>query len=136
MRAFAGAVRSRAGRAKLSDQTLRHHARDRRGEQIAFQPDVDQARDRGNRAVGVQGREHQMAGQRRLDGDARGFEVADFADHDDVGVLAQDRAQRHRKVETDLRLDLDLVDPGELVLDRILDREQLQFGPIEILQAV
>ena len=31
-----------------------------------------------------------MAGERRLDRDLRGLEVADFADQDDVGVLAQE----------------------------------------------
>ena len=32
--------------------------------------------------------------RRGLDGDLRGLEVANLADHDDVGVLAQDGAQR------------------------------------------
>ena len=54
-----------------------------------------------------------MAGQRRLHGDLGGFEVADFADHDDVRVLAQDGAQQMGEIEADLRLDLDLVDAGQ-----------------------
>ena len=54
--------REQAG-TKLSDQPLRHHSRDRRGEKVALQPDIDQARNGGDGAVGVQGREHQMAGQ-------------------------------------------------------------------------
>ena len=72
--------------------------------------------------------------KRRLDGDARGFEVANFADHDDIRILTQDRTQRDGKIETDLRLDLNLIDPGKLILDRIFHGEQLQLGPIEILQ--
>ena len=44
-----------------------------------------------DRVGGVQRREHEVAGERRLDGDAGGLGVADLADEDDVGVLAQDR---------------------------------------------
>ena len=73
-----------------------------------------------------------MAGQRRLHRDLHGFEIADFADHDDVGVLPQDRAQKAGEIEPDLRLYLDLVDAGQLILDRIFDgydvaRHRVQF---------
>ena len=52
-----------------------------------------------------------MSGERRLDGDLRGLEIADLADHDDVGILPHDRAKQGGEVEPDLGLDLDLVDP-------------------------
>ena len=45
------------------------------------------------RVVGVQRREHEVAGERRLDRDLRGLAVADLADHDHVGVGADHRAQ-------------------------------------------
>jgi hypothetical protein len=66
----------------------------------------------------MQRRQHEVPGQARLHGDLRGLEVADLADHDDVGVLAQDRAQRAREIEPDPRVDLRLGDPVEVVLDR------------------
>src|SRR5688572_6897105 len=72
-----------------------------------------------------------MAGQRRLNGDLRRLKIADFADHDDVRVLAQDRAQGVRKGQADVRMDLDLVDAGELVLDRVLDGKQLSVRAME-----
>ena len=53
-------------------------------------PMFSRRRDRAGRVVGVQGGEHQVAGERRLDADLRGLEVADLADHDDVGVLPQE----------------------------------------------
>jgi hypothetical protein len=53
------------------------------------------------RVVGVERREHQVAGERGLDADLGGLEVADLADHDDVGVLAQERAQRRGEREAD-----------------------------------
>ena len=62
------------------------------------------------RVVGVQRREHQVAGERGLDRDLRRLEVADFADQDDVRVLAQERAQRGGEVQPDLLVHLHLVD--------------------------
>src|SRR5207237_10582903 len=77
-------------------------------------------------------------GRRRLHRELHGFESADFADHDDVGVLPQDRAQQAGEIEPDLRLYLDLVDAGQLVLDRVFDgydiarhRVQLQEASVE-----
>ena len=49
------------------------------------------------RVVGVQRAKHQVAGQRRLDGDLGGLQVADLADQDDVGVLAQDATAGARR---------------------------------------
>ena len=72
------------------------------------------------RVVGVQRREHEVAGERGLDRDLGGLEVADLADHDDVRVLPQERAQRGREVQADLVVHLHLVDAVQVVLDRIL----------------
>src|SRR5690606_36481646 len=84
--------------------------------------------------VGVQRRQHQVAGERGLDRDARGLQVAHLADHDDVRVLAHDRTQRVREVEPDLRLGLDLVDALDLVLDRVLDGDDLDVRRVELAQ--
>ena len=64
-----------------------------------------------------------MPCQGSLNRDASCLEIANFTDHDNIGILAQDRAQRHREIKTDLRLNLDLVDAGKLVLDRIFHGE-------------
>ena len=77
------------------------------------------------RIVGVQRREHEVAGLRGLHRDLRGLRVADLADQDDVGILPQDRAQRARERQLDLLVDLRLVDAGDLILDRILDRDDV-----------
>ena len=68
-----------------------------------------------------------MAGQGRLDGHAGRFRVANLADHDDVGVLAQDRAQGSRESHPDGVVHLHLVDAVELVLDRVLDGHDVLF---------
>ena len=66
-----------------------------------------------------------MAGLRGLHRDLRGLLVADLADQDDVGILAEDRAERARERQLGLLVDLRLVDAGNLVLDRILDRDDV-----------
>ncbi len=72
-----------------------------------------------------------MPGQRRLHRDLRRLQVADLAHHDDIGVLAQDGAQQGGEVEPDLRLNLDLVDAAELILDRVLDGDDLARDRVE-----
>jgi hypothetical protein len=79
-------------RAAGADQALRANQVDRARHQERLDAHVHQAADRARRVVGVQRRQHQVPGQRRLDRDLRRLEVADLADQDDVGVLAQERA--------------------------------------------
>ena len=79
----------------------------------------------GDRVGGVQRRQHEVAGERRLHGDARRLDVADLADEDDVGVLAQDRLEAGGEGEAGLLVGLDLVDRREDVLDRVLDRHDV-----------
>ena len=51
-----------------------------------------------------------MAGEGSLHGHFGGFQVADFANHDDVRVLPHERAQALGKAEVDGRLHLRLVE--------------------------
>ena len=121
--------RAAAVRAQPAHQPLRQHAAQHGGDQVVLQPHVAQPGDAGGGRVGVQRGQHQMPGQRRLHGDLRGLQVADFADHDHVRILAQDRAQQAGEGQADLRLDLDLVDAAQLVLDRVLDGDHLAASP-------
>ena len=75
-----------------------------------------------------------MAGERGLHGDLRGFRVADFADHDHVGVLADDGAQSVGETKTDLRFDLNLIDAAQLVFDRIFDGDNFFAGIVDFFQ--
>jgi len=65
----------------------------------------------------VQRREHEVARQAGLDRDLGGLEIADFADHDHVGILPQDRAQPAREGHFHLGVDLGLADAVDVVLD-------------------
>ena len=82
-----------AHHAELAHEALRQHAEQRRREQIVLDAHLEQAGDGARRVVGVQRREHEVTGERRLDRDLGGLGVADLTDHDDVGILTHDRAQ-------------------------------------------
>ena len=66
--------------------------------------------------------EDQVARQSGLHRDLSGGDVADFTDHDDVGILPQNRTQRRAERQLPRFVDLHLVHQLDLVLDRVLDR--------------
>ena len=117
--------------AKAAYQALREHTEQTRGEQVRFHTHVGEPGHRACGIVGVQRGEDQVPGEARLDGDLRSLEIADLADHDDVGILAEDRTERARKVELDLRIDLGLTDTVQRELDRILDRHDVEPPAVE-----
>src|SRR5215472_6690424 len=90
-------------------------------EVVGLDAHVDEAADDVGDVVGVDGGEDEVAGERRLDGDLRGFLVADFPDHDFVGVVAKDGAQSAGKGETLLFVDGNLGDAAQLIFDGVFD---------------
>src|SRR6202158_4543789 len=76
-----------------------------------------------------------MAGPRGLDGDLRRLQIADFAHHDDVWILPEDRPQAAGKRQLDLWVHLDLTDAVQLVFDRIFDRDDVLVAGIDLRQA-
>src|SRR2546422_903398 len=123
-----------AGCADPTHEPLREHGLQHGGDEIGLHAHVLKPRDRGRRVVGVQRREHEVAGERRLDGDLGRFQVADLADEDHVGVLAHDVAQTGRERQPDLRLHGDLVDALQLVLDGVLDRDDLALRRVDLVE--
>ena len=55
-----------------------------------------------------------MTGLRSLDRDVGRLQISDFAHHDDVRILPQERLQRRRKGQPSLVVHVDLVDAGQL----------------------
>jgi hypothetical protein len=120
-----GLDRLRALRAGHPGQALAHHQGERRGDQERLDP-MSMSRLTAEGAwLACRGGEHQMPRHRRLHGDGGGLGVADLAHHDDVGILAQDRPQAAGEGEPDPLVDLHLVDPGHLVLDRVLQGDHV-----------
>ena len=64
-----------------------------------------------------------MARERCVHGGRRHFGVADLADHDDVGVLPECRAEAFSKCV--IFGDLSLYDARQVILDRIFDGDDL-----------
>ncbi len=120
-----------ANRAEQTDQALRQEGADGGGNEKRLDAHVDQPRDAADGIIGVEGAEDQVTCQRRADGDFGRLEIAHFPDHDHIGIAAQNAAQGGGEVEIDFRLDRDLHDAGELVLDRILDRDDAPFHGVE-----
>ena len=108
------------------NQPLRQDADDARSDEERLDPHVDHARHRAGGVVGVDRRKHEVSRQRRVDRDVDGLLVSNFTDHDDVGILPQERSERAREREPDLRLHVDLVNALNLVLDGILRRQDVQ----------
>ena len=83
--------------------------------------------------IGVNRGEHQVAGERGIDGDLRGFLVANFADHDFVRVVAQDGAQAAREGEAFLFVHRNLGDAADLIFHRIFDGDDLVFVVLDFV---
>ena len=71
-----------------------------------------------------------MACQGCLDGYLGSLQIPDLTDHDDVGVLSQYGPQSVGKGEIDPGINLDLADPGKLVLHRVLYGNDVLVGRI------
>ena len=84
--------------------------------------------DRLRRVGRVERREDEVAGIGRLERRVERFEISNFADQDDVGILPQHAAQRlaeRRRVGADLALIDVAVDVAMQELDRIFDRDDV-----------
>ena len=86
------ADRLRALVAGLAHEALGEQAHERRGDEERLDPHVDEPRDAAGGVVRMDSREHEVTGERRGDRDLGRLAVADLADHDDVGIVAQERA--------------------------------------------
>ena len=60
--------------------------------------------------------------------------VTHLADQDDVGCLAQHGANDQGEVEPDLVPDFDLIDPRQVVLDRVLGGDDFAVGTVQRVQ--
>jgi hypothetical protein len=118
--------------AQAAHQALRQDAQQRVGKVERVEADLEQPRDALGRRVGVQRAQHQVAGERGLDRDARGFLVAHLADHDDVGVGAQEGAHGGGEGPADARVHLHLAQALLRDLDRVLGGPDLALVGVDV----
>ena len=121
--------------AEPSAKALGENHGHRGGEHIGWDANIHQSADGRRTVVGMEGGKDQVAGHRRLDGDFRSFDVADLADHDDVWILAQKGLQGGSKGHPHLLVDVDLVDPLEVELHRILSGENFDILTVHRVQS-
>src|SRR5580698_7348268 len=119
--------------ANQADQALRQDAVQGRNEVVRLDAHVNKAADYVGNVVGVNRGENQVAGERRLDRDLRGFLVANFADHDFVGVMPQNGTQAARKREALLLVHRNLGDPAQLIFDRVFNGDEFVFIALDFV---
>src|SRR5712664_103001 len=118
-----------------ANEPLRHDAVQSGDKVVRLDAHVDEAADDVGNVVGVDGGENEVAGECRLDGDLGGFLIADFANHDLVGVVAQDGAQAARKGETLFLVHRNLRDAAQLILDRIFDGDDFVLVGLDLVDS-
>src|SRR5581483_9280247 len=116
-----------AGIANDTNQPLRQNTVQRGHEIVGLYAHIEKSPNHVDHVVGVDGCEHQVTGEGRLDGDLRGFRVADFPHHDLVRIVAQNGTQSTGKGQTFLLVDGNLRDAANLVLHRIFNGDDLVF---------
>src|SRR5216684_8719888 len=100
-------------------EALRANQVHRGGHKKRLDTHVHQTADGRRGIIRMQGGQHQVAGQRGLDSNFGGFKVTNLTDQNNIGVLAQESAERGGKVQANLLLHLHLVDARQLKLDRV-----------------
>src|SRR5919106_6842278 len=66
-----------------------------------------------------------------FDCDLGSFKIADLANHDYIGVLPKERAQTRSEIESYLVPNLNLVNPHQIVFDRIFGRGNIHIRLVE-----
>src|SRR6185437_3807441 len=119
--------------ANQTDQALRQDAIQRGNKVVRLDSHVEEASNDIHDVVSVDCGEYQVAGERRLNGDLRGFRVADFANHDFVRVVAQDGAQAAGKGQALFFVHRNLRDAADLVFHRIFNGDDLVFFGLDFV---
>src|SRR5277367_4516923 len=115
-------------------QPLGKDAVERGNKIVSFHSHIEKTSQHVDHVVGMDGGEHQVTGQRGVDGNLCCFLVADFAHQDLVRVMAQNGAQAAGEGKALLLVNRDLSNAANLVLDRVLDGDDLVFVALDLVQ--
>ncbi len=121
-------LRLRAGGTEARQEALGDHDIHRRGDEELLHPHVGEAGNDAHGIVRVERREDEVARERRMHRELGRLLVAYLADHDDVGVLAENLAESRGEVVPDLRAHLRLVDTLDEVLDGVFEAHDIHIG--------
>ncbi len=123
-----GFVGAGAELAVLAEEAEADDPDDAGGEEEGFDLHVDEAGEDAGTASAVDGADDEVAGEAGAEGDHGGFGIADFADHDDLGVLAEEGAEGDGVGEVFGGVDLGLADHGEAGFDGVFDGADADAG--------
>ena len=110
----------------LRDERLHH-----RSEQERLHIHVEQACNAADGIVRVERAENKVTRHRRANRDVRGFDIANFADHDDVWVLPQNVTETFGECEIDLRFNIDLRNARQPIFHRLFDGDDAPLHGID-----
>src|ERR1035437_9132754 len=120
--------------ADLAHQALGEDAVERGHKIVGLDAHVEEAPQHVQDVIGMHGGEHQVAGEGGIDGDLRGLLIADFADHDLVGIVTQNGAQAAREGEALLLIHRDLGNALDLIFDGVFDGDDLVFVVLDLAE--
>jgi hypothetical protein len=123
---FGRRIGTAAKRTVASGNSLSNKSRNGGVDEVSFYPSP-QAEEAAGGIVGMKSGKNKMPGQRGLDGYLRCFLVPDFSNHDNIGVVAQNRTQSSRKCQADFALNLNLIDALKLILHGVLRGDDFSF---------
>src|SRR5665213_132473 len=113
--------------ANHADQTLRQNAIQCGNKIVRLNAHVNKPADYVRHIIRVHRGEHKVPRQRRLNGDLRGFIVADFSHHDLVRIVTQDGAQPSGKGQSLFFVDRNLRDPSDLIFHWVFNGYNFVF---------
>src|SRR6478609_11273291 len=121
-------------RADHSHQALGQYAVQRGNKVVRLHAHIQEASQHVHHVIGVDGGENQVTGKGGVDGNLRGFLVADFAHHDFVRIVTQDGTQAPGKRESLFLVHGNLGDAMDLVFHRVLNGDDLVFVRLNLIQ--
>jgi len=131
---FVGFIGAATSWTEPAHETLRDDSDQGRSQQVARHPELEQTSHRFKGAVGVNCRQHQVASNRGANGDRRTLFIADLAEQDHVGVLAQHGPQGGGEVKPYCPSHRDLDNVGYRILNRVLERDDVTSDSIDLAQ--
>src|SRR5204863_9479168 len=117
--------------ADLAHETLRAGDNHRRRNQKRRDAHIVEARDSAGRDITVHRAKHLDTGERVLYGDFRSLGIANFTDHDNVRVLAQNRSERVAEGQANVFFSRNLIDALQLEFHRVFDGHDVVFGIVQ-----
>ena len=112
---------------------MRDESVHRRGDQVRFDPELDESRNGSRRVVGVERRKHQVSSEGGVERNVSRFLIADFTHQNHVRILAHDGTKPFRESVIPAFFYLRLGNSLYFIFYRILDRNYLHVRSVELV---